>query len=207
MLVDFLKKSHKKVREIEFPRYYTSFHGEIVARFQRGEFGTINSVSPYLISLAYALDRLSARDEINDWLQKGHFVIANRYVPSSIAHQAAKVPSQGRKDFIDWLDQLEYRVHKMPREDLVIYLYVPWQTGQKLAHQKAKAYLNGKKDIAEENKRHLEESEKMYKFLASHKKNWVTINCVSGGKIKSINSIQSEILNLLNSKYQIQSSK
>ncbi len=198
LLVAHLKKQHLKVKYLEFPRYYTSFHGDIVARFQRGEFGTIDSVSPYLISLAYALDRLSMRDQINDWLRRGYYLIANRYVPSSMAHQAAKLPGSKRQQFLEWLDELEYRVHKMPREDLVIYLHVPWKTGQKLSGQKNnKAYLNGGHDISEENNKHLEESEKMYFWLLKHRKNWVRIDCMKGAKIKKKEEIQKEIINFI----------
>lgn len=193
LLIENLKMRKVKVKQIEFPRYYTSFHGDIVARFHRGEFGAINSVSPYLISLAYALDRLSLRDQLNDWLKKGYTVIANRYVPSSLAHQAAKLPENEREKFVEWLDELEYRVHKMPREDLVIYLYVPWQVGQKLADQTKKEYLNGKKDIAEVDSHHLLETEKMYHWLLTHKKNWVKIDCVEDGKMKKVEEIQQEI--------------
>ncbi len=198
LLVDYLKKQKVKVKKIEFPRYYTSFHGDIVARFHRGEFGTIDSVSPYLISLAYPLDRLSLRDQINDWLKKSYLIIANRYVTSSLAHQAAKLPETERVKFMFWLDELEYRVHKMPREDLVIYLHVPWQLGQELARQrKNQTYLNGNKDIAEENQKHMEESEKMYLWLATHKKNWIKIDCVKNGKMREKEDIQKEIRKLI----------
>ncbi|MBI3981247.1 hypothetical protein HY345_04580 [Candidatus Microgenomates bacterium] len=197
LLIENLKNKKIKVRQIEFPRYYTSFHGDIVARFHRGEFGTIDTVSPYLISLAYALDRLSLRDQLNEWLRKGYTVIANRYVPSSLAHQAAKLSEKDREKFVEWLDELEYRVHKMPREDLVIYLYVPWQIGQKLSQQTEKRYLNGKKDIAEIDNRHLLETEKMYHWLLAHKKNWVKIDCVDGGNLKSKEKIQQEIQKLI----------
>lgn len=198
LLVDYLKHKGQKVKLIEFPRYYTSFHGDIVARFQRGEFGTIDNVSPYLISLAYALDRLSMRDEINDFLKKGYYLIANRYVTSSIAHQAAKVTDSEKEKFINWLDELEYRVHKMPREDLVIYLHVPWKIGQELSCGKTdKAYLNGARDISEEDKKHMEESEKMYLYLLNHKKNWMKIECFEKGKMREKEEIQREIQNLL----------
>ena len=197
LLIEELKKRKVKIRQIEFPRYYTSFHGDIVARFHRGEFGTIDAVSPYLISLAYALDRLSLRDELNEWLKKGYTVIANRYVPSSLAHQAAKMPEREREKFVEWLSELEYRVHKMPKEDLVIYLFVPWQIGMELSQQARKEYLKGKKDIAEVNSKHLEETEKMYHYLLKKKKNWVKIDCVKNGNLKSKEEIQKEIQKLI----------
>ena len=46
---------------MDFPQYYHTFHGKTVAKFLRGEFGGIDQVSPYLASLAYALDRAAVK--------------------------------------------------------------------------------------------------------------------------------------------------
>ncbi|MCH7541922.1 thymidylate kinase, partial [Patescibacteria group bacterium] len=53
---------------IDFPRYWDSFHGKTIAKYLKGEFGDVDSVSPYLISLAYALDRATAKKEMDKWL-------------------------------------------------------------------------------------------------------------------------------------------
>src|SRR3989344_6477126 len=71
---------------IDFPRYKKSFHGETVARYLQGEFGSINDTNPYLVSLAYALDRASAKEEMNKWLSEGQVVLADRYATSNMAH-------------------------------------------------------------------------------------------------------------------------
>jgi len=92
LLRQSLKKFGKTVQKISFPRYSTSFHGDIVGRFLKGEFGEMDKVSPYLISLAYALDRLTARKQINDWLEAGDYIVSDRYTSASMAHQTAKVP-------------------------------------------------------------------------------------------------------------------
>ena len=86
---------------------------------------------------------------------------------------------QEQKKFIEWLDELEYKQHKMPRPDLVVYLYVPWKIGLELTAKKAgkRKYIKGL-DIAEKDLKHRIESEKMYFFLAKTEKNWLTINCV-----------------------------
>jgi dTMP kinase len=70
LLIEYLKAQGFKTKFIDFPRYYTSFHGGMVGRFLRGEFGRINEVNPYLASLTYALDRLTAKDELEDWLEE-----------------------------------------------------------------------------------------------------------------------------------------
>ncbi len=163
----------KTVRHIEFPRYYSSFHGKIVGRYLNGEFGKINQVSPYLISLAYAMDRLTARKHIQDWLEAGYYVIADRYTSASLAHQTAKLPPSKRQEFMQWLEEMEYQHHKIPREDVVLFLYVPVEVSQELVAQR------GKKDIQEANLKHQQEALKVYLKLAQEKKHWVKINCLS----------------------------
>ena len=180
LLISYLKKKKIPVKYVDFPQYYSSFHGKTVAKFLRGEFGTIDQVSPYLASLAYALDRASVKAEMNDFLEKGGVIIANRYATSNMGHQGAKFSNEkDRSTFLKWVYELEYKVHKIPKEDVVIYLYVPWKTGMKLTEKKGeRGYLKGKeKDIHEKDIAHRIASENMYLFLAK-KHHWIQIQCV-----------------------------
>lgn len=198
LLLAKLREMEIAVRYFDFPRYYTSFHGKMVGRFLKGDFGDLNKVSPYLASLAYALDRASVRDEIEEWLLREGVVMCNRYVSSNIAHQGARVPKRGRKKFLDWIDELEYRVHKMPREDLVIFLHVPWKVGMELTKKKAKKrrYVKGV-DIAEADVKHRKAAEKMYLDLAKNRRKWVKIDCCQDDKILPKKVIHDKILKVL----------
>jgi len=203
LLVKYLRLEGKKVKYLDFPRYYSSFHGEIVGRFLAGEFGQMNQVSPYLISLAYALDRASAKEEMEATLENNGYIICNRYTTSNMAHQSARLSGKERIRFLDWIDELEYRVHRIPREDIVIYLYVPWKIALKLTTQKGKRkYTNGKKlDIAEEDLEHRRKAEKMYLELAKKHKHWVKINCIDRqNKLKTREIIHQEIIKALKKK-------
>ena len=200
LLVEKLRKLGKKVAHIEFPRYYSSFHGEVVGRFLRGEFGEINQVSPYLVSLAYALDRLTARKQIQDWLEAGYYVIADRYVSASLAHQAARVAQNERKRFIQWLEEMEYQQHKIPREDIVLFLYVPVAISQKLMARKGRRKYNaGKsKDIAEASLVHQKKALAVYLQLAKEKKHWVKVDCVDeNNKLLSKAQVQEKVMEVL----------
>lgn len=203
LLVDFLKSQKIKVKYLDFPRYYTSFHGKTVARFLRGEFGALDRVSPYLISLAYALDRVSVKEEMDEFLSQGGIIVANRYATSNMAHQSARIKNdQEKKSFIDWISELEYKIHKIPREDLVFYLYVPWRIGMDLTTKKdGRDYLKGKKlDISESDDSHRIEAEKMYLQLAKEYKHWVKINCAENNKILPPKIILNKIIDVLKSK-------
>lgn len=203
MLVEYLKKRKIPVKYVDFPQYYSSFHGKTVARFLRGEFGTIDQVSPYLICLAFALDRASVKKEMDDFLEKGGIIIANRYATSSMTHHGAKFnEKRDRQEFIKWVYDLEYKVNKIPKENLVIYLYVPWQIGLSLTQNKpARAYLEGKtSDIHEQNIDYRKSVEKMYLHFSTFYKHWVKIDCCQNGKILPRQVIHQKILQVLKEK-------
>jgi dTMP kinase len=204
LLIKKLREKKIPVKYFDFPRYYQSFHGQTVARFLRGEFGTIDQVSPYLASLAYALDRASAKQEMDDFLKKGGIIITNRYISSSMAYQGAKFNSENeQKEFLKWIYDLEYKVHRLPKENLVIYLYVPWQTGFQLTLNKEKRrYLKGQAlDIHEKDMAYRQKVEAMYLDLAKKNKNWEVINCVENDQILPKEVIHQKIIELLGKKF------
>lgn len=202
LLVDYLKKNKISVKHIDFPRYYPSFHGKTVAKFLRGDFGSIDQVSPYLASLAYSLDRASVKDQMEDFMTKGWLIVANRYATSNLAHQAAKFKDEEEKEkFLKWVHQLEYKVHKIPKEDIVIYLYVPWKIGMELTQKRIKnKYLEGKEDIHEQNVTYRQEVEKMYLALAEKNKHWIKIDCVENNELLGVETIHKKILQVLQQK-------
>ena len=202
LLVEHLKKEQILVKYVDFPQYYRSFHGKTVAKFLRGEFGKIDEVSPYLISLAFALDRASVKHEMDEFLAKGGIIIANRYATSSMAHQAAKCKTEKeRADFLKWVYELEYKVHKIPKENIVIYLHVPYQLGIKLTEKRGTpAYLEGAtQDIEEKDLNNRIQTEAMYLMLCKKYRHWKKIDCVKDGKLLPAQEIHKQILELLNS--------
>lgn len=202
MLIDWLKRESIPHKYIDFPQYYASFHGKTVARFLRGEFGDIDQVSPYLASLAYAVDRATIKEEVEDFLNQGGLVVANRYATSSIAHQGAKFTNAAEKEkFISWLYDMEYKAHRIPKENLVIFLYVPWQVSNRLLENKKKGlYLKGKEDIHERNLKYRKQVEKTYLELSKKYRHWVQVDCVKNGKLLSPQEIHHIILGILRQK-------
>lgn len=200
LLLQYLKKQGIAHKYMDFPQYYQSFHGKIVAQFLRGEFGEMNTVSPYLASLAYALDRASVKPEMDDFLQHGGIIVANRYATSNMAHQGSKFSDAAKRNaFIKWVQELEYKVHKIPKEDIVIYLYVPWRFAVSLTHSKGnRAYLKGMtQDIQEKDNAYRQATETMYLDLCTKYPHWVKIDCVKNNKLLSPKTIHEEILSVL----------
>lgn len=203
LLLGYLEEQKVSNKYIDFPRYYTSFHGKMVGKFLSGELGKLDQINPYLASLIYALDRLAARDEMVDWLEEGNVVVANRYTTSSFAFQTVRVPKSEQKDFLKWLYRMEYKEHKLPKEDVVLFLYVPVNVSQKLLVKKAKSgarrYLkNGDKDINESDVTYQKKVLRMYLDLAKQYKHWEVIKCVdSKGNILSVAKIHKKIIAVL----------
>ena len=199
LLRSYLEKHNRPHILFDFPRYSDSFHAKIVAKYLSGEFGEATSVNPYLASLAYALDRMGAREDIYYALNDGKIILTNRYVPSNKAHQGAKLPTKKRKGFFEWLDELEYKVNKVPREDVVIFLYVPTKVSFELAKKRERSFTNGKPDGHESNQKYQQEVEKTYLQL-SKGKDWVKINCVEDDNLRTKEDIHQEILKVLKKK-------
>jgi dTMP kinase len=184
--------------QISFPNY-SGFYGKLVAQFLNGEFGPLSAVDPHFSALLYAGDRLESKPAIEAALAGGKIVLADRYVASNLAHQGARVPPEQRGNFLAWLKQLEYEVHALPLEDLVIYLRVPVAQAHRLVGQKAaREYTRARRDLQEADLAHLEAASQVYDQLA-RQANWVTIECYDGA-LRPPATIHVEILAALDAR-------
>lgn len=141
---------------IHFPRFDAPYFGDMIARFLRGEFGSVDQVDPYIVAMLYAEDRRDAATLIRGWMEQGKVVIADRYVYSNIGYQCAKVESKSKREELkQWIFSLEYDYFKIPRPDVSLFLDVPFAfTERKLLAEVREGddreYLNGRKDIHEQ---------------------------------------------------------
>lgn len=198
LLVEYLRKNKIRVRYYDFPQYHKTFFGDMVARFLRGEYGKFKDISPYLVTLPYALDRAVVAEEINAWLERGGWIVCNRYVSSHLAHQTAKIStSKERSAFLQWAMHLEYVELGVVREDTVILLQVPHRVASKLILKKSsRAYLkNKKRDEAEKDTTHQKTAGEMYTALARKFTHWKSVQCMDrGGKLLPIATIHEKVV-------------
>ncbi|MCJ7827552.1 hypothetical protein MUP65_00190 [Patescibacteria group bacterium] len=205
LLGQYLTKKKINFKMIDFPRYETSFYGEMVGEFLRGEYGSFEKIDPRLTAVLYASDRLLAREQLYDWLKAGNLVIANRYVSASLGHHTARLPVEKREEFVNWLLEMEYRVNRLPKEDLVVFLHVPVEMSRKLIEKKpVRKYLKGeKKDAAEKSVNHQLESEKVFLQLVAKFDHWEKVVCLDAAKkLLSPEKIHPRVVRLLQN-YQI----
>lgn len=175
-----------------FPCYDSMSSGP-VKMYLGGEFGDkANCLDAYQASVLYATDRLCTMSI----LLKEEFdvVILDRYTQSNMIHQASKIKNIQKKfEFLEWIDEFEFKTLKLPRPNVVFFLDMPVDVSKKLANARAELKAGTKKDILESDKEHLLYAYQNGKDVAN-KFHWKQINCVDlNNEIKSIDQIHEEL--------------
>lgn len=153
-LRDMFRAQGVESEYLHFPRFDAPIYGELIARFLRGDLGSVESVNPYLVALLYAGDRADAAMTIRQWLGEGKVVIVDRYVYSNIGYQCAKIAdSTERNRLREWILHTEFEEFDIPKPNLSLFLDVPFAfTERKLSEVREgedREYLQGGKDIHE----------------------------------------------------------
>jgi len=191
-----LKKNNFIAKTISFPQYNCA-SSYFVKQYLRGAYGAKEEVSPYTASLFYALDRWEAKEKIKKWLKQNFMVIADRYLPSNLAHQGAKIKNaQERKKFYQWALEMEYKKLFLPRPDIIFLLHLPAEISFELIeHKKKRNYLKGgKRDIHEKDLIYLKKVEAVYLEIARlFNKEFKIIECVENKKLLSPKEISQKI--------------
>ncbi|MBC6936189.1 MAG: hypothetical protein DWB42_10155 [Chloroflexi bacterium] len=207
LLTQYMARHNIAHRLYCFPRY-DSFFGQLAAAFLRGEHGSVESTSPYLVALIFANDRLLVRDAIRQALEDGMLVLADRWVSSNLAVQASKFENAAdREAFSRWVQEMEYDVFGQPRPDLTVYLRArPEATFHQLRNREQQKHLKGKTDIEESNNRLIYASFEQYERLAAALPNWAVLDVerqAAAGEppILSIQDIHLAIINLLRARH------
>ncbi len=185
LLKKHLAREGRKVKTIDFPRYYDNFFGHLLGRYLSGAYGDFTQTDPRVASVLYAADRFESSKQIKQWLEQGYLVIADRYVSANQIHQGGKISDvRKRKVFMKWLEQMEFVVFGIPKPDLVIYLDVPFEVSREWLKnkilQRMKKYRQGRKDVAEANLLYLKNSRHSALSLAKENKNWERVECCRG---------------------------
>jgi dTMP kinase len=188
---------------LHFPRTDAPYFGELIARFLRGEFGTLKEVDPYLVAMLYAGDRKDASSIIQNWLGNKKIVLLDRYTYSNIAYQCAKLEDHQSQDkLMKWILSLEFEHFAIPRPDLNIFLDVPFSfTEMKLSSARSgndRDYLNGNMDIHEESLNFQKKVRDVYLRVARSDDHLVVVNCCDrNGRMNEPKEISGLILKII----------
>ncbi len=122
----------------------------------------------------YSLDRYQFQKEIQEKLEAGINIIADRYTASNI-FQAAKLEGEKRFEIWKWIKNIDRR---LPQPDATIVLNVPTKISKKLfsKREKKNVLLEGERDIHEADENYQEKVRRTYLDIAE-REGWIIINC------------------------------
>lgn len=194
LLRDRLLAEGRTVALISFPRYRETLFGQAVGEYLNGEFGSLEAVHPFLVSLLFAGDRLESRSLLEDALVQNDVVLLDRYVPSNVAHQASKRDDDEREELIRRILRIEFDINRLPRPDLVLLLDLPVPVARQLVARKAaRSYTNRAADIQEADGTYLQRVRDVYLRLADCEPTWRTVPCCHGDNLRTVEDISNEL--------------
>lgn len=198
MLMEYFKNNDISVGAMSFPRYETPT-GRIIGGPLLGKPAISNTwfdkpmeLDAKVASLYYAADRRAALEELKKLIKDNDVVILDRYTFSNMAHQGSKLKTfEERKEMYAFLETLEFKLLELPRPDLVIFLYLPYEYGMKIKMNRAEEL-----DEAEKNEEHQINSERTYLELTSLY-GFEKIDCFSDGNVRSREEIHEDVVKRL----------
>ena len=195
LLCETLAERGLAYREIDFPRYGNPF-AEPANLYLHGALGSHpGDVNAYAASVLYAVDRFASYKE--DWgrfYEEGGIVVANRYTTSNAVHQASKLPADERREFLDWLFDLEYHRMGLPEPDLVVYLDLPTELSEAMLRQRQQK-TGTHADIHEQDEAYLRACRENARAIA-RTLGWTVIHCDREGRVRPAEDIHREIWEL-----------
>ncbi|MCX6819853.1 MAG: deoxynucleoside kinase [Candidatus Adlerbacteria bacterium] len=203
LLVERLKKEKIPVETLDFPQYESNLFGKLIGECLAGLHGDFIGLDPKIASVLYAADRFESKQKIEKWLAAGKTVVLDRYVSANQMHQGGKIhEAKERKQFLQWLDRMEHEVFGLPRPDVILYLALPVEMALELLKEKhlasKKKYLTkGAKDQAENNVKHLLDSQQSALKLIQGSNNWKKIICSTKKGILSREDIHVKIWSIV----------
>ncbi len=194
LLCERLRAAGVSAALISFPRYEATLFGKAVGEYLNGQFGSLAAVHPFLVSLLFAGDRYESKPFLLESLRTHDVVVLDRYVPSNVAHQAAKLDGAARADLTAKILEIEFTIFGLPRPDLVLLLDLPVSIAQDLiARKQSRNYTSRKADIQEADAAYLERVRDVYHALARSEPNWQTIPCCDGPRLRTIEEIAESV--------------
>lgn len=197
LLCERLVQEGKRVGTMDFPRYTQNTFGKLIKESLMGQHGDFLQKDPRVASVLYAADRFESKAALQDLLETNDVVVLDRYVSANMVHQGAKIDNEEeRKEFLLWLEHVEYGIFGLPKPDVTILLSVSTE------HRKAilaEMVEKGEKtaDLAEKDNEHQERVASCVAWLATIRTNWTTVQCSAGDGLRSREDIHEEVFSSL----------
>lgn len=191
-----LESKGNKVTKLTFPDYDNP-SSSLVKMYLGGELGDKPSdVNAYAASAFYSVDRVASYLQFwKEDYENDKVILADRYATSNIIYQMSKLPKEEWDSFIEFQEDFEYNKLNVPKPDLIIYLDVEPDVSQKLLSGRYKGD-ESKKDLHEKNLDFLLNCRRSALYAAD-KLGWKRITCTAKGKMRTIEDISKDIMNIV----------
>lgn len=193
-LCDRLVQAGVSASLISFPRYEATLFGRAIGEFLNGDYGTLDQVHPFLVSLLFAGDRFESKAHLQEAIAASEVVVLDRYVYSNVAHQASKRDGAARTDLAARILKVEFEIYGLPRPNLVLLLDLPVPIASELVAQKAaRSYTHRTADLQEADAIYMQRVRDVYLELARHESGWCLISCCQNDQLRSVESVGDDI--------------
>lgn len=199
LLLEYLNNKGIKTIKVGFPNYNCPT-GKIVGGPYLGKDyicegwfpESATKVNPKVSALYYGADFLYNLPDMKKELDKGTFIILDRYFYSTFAHQGGKEKNKKKREEIyEWFSKLFLDLLELPDPDIKLFLHMPFECGKILRAQRAE-----KLDQNEQDDEHLKNAEKAYLEIAKLY-NFNKIECGNKNKIKNIEEIHNDLIKVI----------
>jgi len=196
LLVEHLNAEGITAERISFPQYESPY-GKLITQYLEGR---SPSVDPVYASILYAADRALIAPKIREKLDAGTWIICDRYVESSLAHQVANLKENNTltdDTLANWIIETEYETLAIPRANHTMLLNVPFELCvKKAAERKIAEGRAGAVDIHEDSDRHMKKAWELYQKMAAQNA-WPVVDCAPSGDLLPREVIAAQIWDLV----------
>lgn len=193
-LTQRLAATGRRVQLLSFPRYRETLFGQAIGDFLNGRYGELADVHPFLASVLYAADRFESKQVLGEALRQSDVVVCDRYVPSNLAHQGAKLSGAEQDDLLRTIERMEFEVFALPRPTRVVLLDLPVEVARRnIAAKQPRSYTDKSADLQEADAEYLQRVRDVYLHLAATQDNWLRVESMHANEQRSIPDIAAEI--------------
>ena len=189
LLIERLLKENVSAESLRFPQYEKNLFGGLIRESLDGKHGDFTKVDAKIGSVLYACDRFETMPQINQWIEDGKMIVADRYASSNQIHQGGKIRDENdRAQFLNWLGVMEYEKLGVRKPDLVFYLDMPLEVSIDLISKR-----EGIKDAADSDFEYLKNSKEAGKYMLERESFWERVDCMNGEKLLTPEQIHEKI--------------
>lgn len=187
-----------------FPRYGKTVASKNISAYLRGDYGAPHSIHPALAGNLFIDERIESLEWIDAKIHSSQITLFDRYSPSNIAYQAAKLQHTEAKAIARELIYKEHVLNNVPRSDIIIYL--KWPVESCVKRITSRALSQGRAiDTIEADVQYLRSVAKIYEdegfWHDVYRSKYITVDCTNNGVDCTVEEVGNKVLDIITRMY------